>query len=116
MDVEDPIERDERLKRLGFDRKLDKQLKQEKRQGKCVNCFTKRRLSELEKQKMEKMIDEIIISKKSKDKEVVKKYKDEDDDNIVSKILMRNIEAIKKLAEKENISIEKLIKHLRNSE
>ena len=114
MDVEDPIERDERLKRLGFDRKLDKQLKQEKRQGKCVNCFTKRRLSELEKQKMEKMIDEIIISKKSKDKEVVKKYKD--DDNIVSKILMRNIEAIKKLAEKENISIEKLIKHLRNSE
>jgi hypothetical protein len=116
MDVEDPIERDERLKRLGFDRKLDKQLKQEKRQGKCVNCFTKRRLSELEKQKMEKMIDEILISKKSKDKDFVKKTKDSDDDNIVSKILMRNIEAIKKLAEKENISIEKLIKHLRNSE
>ena len=30
LDVEDPIERDERLKRLGFDRKLDKQLKNEK--------------------------------------------------------------------------------------
>jgi len=116
LGVEDPIERDERVKRFGFDPNLDRQLKIEKKHGECKNCFTKRRLSELEKQKMEKMIDEIIISKKSKDKEVVKKYKDEDDDNIVSKILMRNIEAIKKLAEKENISIEKLIKHLRNSE
>jgi hypothetical protein len=116
LKVKDPIERNKRLKRFGFDRELDKDLKNQKRRGKCKNCFTKRRLSELEKQKMEKMIDEIIISKKSKDKEVVKKYKDEDDDNIVSKILMRNIEAIKKLAEKENISIEKLIKHLRNSE
>jgi len=116
MDVEDPIERDERLKRFGFDKKLDKELKQEKRMGQCKNCFTKRRLAELEKQKMEKMIDEIIISKKSKDKEVVKKYKDEDDNNVISKILMRNIEAIKKLAEKENISIEKLIKHLKQGE
>jgi len=116
MDVEDPIERDERLKRFGFDRKLDKQLKQEKKRGICKNCFTKRRLSELEKEKMEKLIDEILISKKSKDKEVVKKHKEEDENEIVSKILMRNIEAIKKLAEKENISIEKLIKHLRNSE
>ena len=29
MDVDDPIERDERLKRLGFDRNLDRELKQE---------------------------------------------------------------------------------------
>lgn len=114
MEVEDPIERDERLKRFGFDRKLDKQLKQEKKMGKCKNCFTKRRLSELEKEKMEKMIDEILLTKKSKDKEMVKKTKDEK--NPVSKILIRNIEAIKKLADKENISIEKLIKHLKQGE
>jgi hypothetical protein len=45
---------------------LDKQLKHTKRKdGKCKNCFTKRRLSELEKEKMEKMIDEILLSKKS---------------------------------------------------
>ena len=73
MGVEDPFERNERVKRLGFDKSLDKQLKQEKKHGKCKNCFTKRRLSELEKEKMEKMIDEIIISKKSNDKDVVKK-------------------------------------------
>ena len=68
LDVDDPIERDERLKRLGFDRKLDQQLKREKKRGKCKNCFTKRRLSELEKEKMVKMIDEILISKKTKEK------------------------------------------------
>ena len=114
MDVEDPIERDERLKRLGFDRSLDKELKDEKKHGKCKNCFTKRRLSELEKEKMETLIDEILLSKKSKDKEVVKKTKEDDKvSKPISKILIRNIEAVKRIADKEGISIDKLVKHLK---
>jgi hypothetical protein len=117
MNVEDPIERDERLKRLGFDRGLDRQLKQEKKRGVCKNCFTKRRLAELEKEKMDKMLDEILLSKKSKDKEVVKKKKeDSKNDTPVYKILMRNIEAAKRLADKEGIDIEELIKHLKQGE
>jgi len=117
MNVEDPIERDERLKRLGFDRNLDRQLKQEKKSGKCKNCFTKRRLAELEKEKMEKMLDEILISKKSKDKDMVKKSKEESKtDTPVYKILMRNIEAVKRLADKEGIDIEKLVKKLKQGE
>lgn len=117
MGVEDPFERNERLERLGFDRKLDKELKYEKKRGECKNCFTKRRLAELEKQKMEKMIDEILLSKKSKDKEVVKKTKESnDDDSVMSKLLIRNIEAIKKLADRENISVDKLVKHLKQGE
>ena len=117
MDVEDPIERDARLKRLGFDRNLDKELKQEKKRGQCKNCFTKRRLSELEKEKMDKMLDEILFPKKTKSKEVVKKTKDDsNEDGPISKILIRNIEAIKRLADKENISIQKLIKHLKQGE
>ena len=117
MEVEDPIERDERLKRFGFDRKLDKELKQEKKMGKCKNCFTKRRLSELEKEKMEKMLDEILLTKKSKDKEMVKKSKvDKNENKPISKILIRNIEAIKKLADKEGIDINKLVKHLKQGE
>ena len=116
MGVEDPFERNERLERLGFDRKLDKELKNEKRRGECKNCFTKRRLSELEKQKMEKMIDEILLSKKSKDKDVVKKTKEINDDGVMSKLLIRNIEAIKKLADRENINIDKLVKHLKQGE
>jgi hypothetical protein len=117
MNVEDPIERDERLKRLGFDRNLDRQLKQEKKRGKCRNCFTKRRLAELEKEKMDKMLDEILISKKSKDKDMVKKSKeDSKTDTPVYKILMRNIEAVKRLADKEGIDIEKLVKKLKQGE
>jgi hypothetical protein len=89
MNVEDPIERDERLKRFGFDRNLDRQLKQEKKRGNCKNCYTKRRLAELEKEKMEQMLDEILISKKSKDKDVVKKSKEETKtDTHVYKILI----------------------------
>ena len=111
MGVEDPFERNERVKRLGFDRNLDKQLKNEKKRGKCKNCFTKRRLSELEKEKMEKMIDEILISKKSKDKDFVKKTKDENEsESVIEKLLIRNLESIKRLADKEDIDIEKLFK------
>ena len=117
MGVEDPFERNERVKRLGFDKILDKQLKQEKKHGKCKNCFTKRRLSELEKKKMEKMIDEIIISKKSNDKDVVKKTKEDgDSESVIEKLLIRNIESIKRLADKEDVDINKLIKHLKIGE
>ena len=113
LGVEDDIERDERVKRLGFDRNLDKQLRNEKKRGKCKNCFTKRRLSEFVKQN----VDEMIFSKKSKEKEFVKKNKLDDSENsVMSRLLIRNIEAIKRLAEKENIKIEKLIKHLKQGE
>lgn len=113
MDVSDSIERNKRLKRFGFDKKLDKQLSVEKKRGRCRNCFTKRRLAELAKQQM----DEVIFSKKNKEKEIVKKNNfEKDEDSVMSKILIRNIEAIKRLANKEDISIEKLIKHLKQGE
>jgi hypothetical protein len=118
LGIEDPFERHERLEALGFDPQLDKQLKKEKKRGECKNCFTKRRLSELENQKMVRMIDEILIGKKSNSNDVVKKTKEEDDEekSPISKILMRNIESIKRIAEKEGISLNKLLKHFRQSE
>ena len=113
LGVEDDIERDERVKRLGFEPFLDKQFRDNKRSGKCKNCFTKRRLSEFVKQN----VDEMIFSKKAKEKEFVKKNKLDDSENsVMSRLLIRNIEAIKRLAEKENIKIEKLIKHLKQGE
>ena len=114
LGVEDDIEREERVKRLGFDRNLDKQLKNEKKRGMCRNCFTKRRLSELEKEKMTDLIDEILVKKKKKSNDVVPK--DDSEDSPVSKILIKNIESIKKIADKEGISINKLIKHLKEGE
>ena len=114
LGVEDDMEREERVKRLGFDRNLDKQLKNEKKRGLCRNCFTKRRLSELEKQKMSDLIDEILVKKKKNSNDMVSK--DGSEDSPVSKILLKNIESIKKIADKEGISINKLIKHLKEGE
>ncbi len=118
LGIEDDCERHERLEVLGFDPELDDQLEDEKEHGECEDCFTKRRLAELEKQKMTKMIDEIIVGKKSNDNDFVKKTKEEEDEDKspISKILMRNIESIKKIAEKEGISLNKLFKHFRQSE
>jgi hypothetical protein len=117
LGIEDPFERNERVGVLGFDPQLDKQLKQEKKRGQCKNCFTKRRLSELENQKMVKMIDEILLDKKHNSKDVLVKSKDDDEEKSpISKILMRNIESIKKIAEREGLSLNKLIKHFKESE
>ena len=63
---------------------------------------------------MVNLIDEILVKKKKKSNDVVSKDKSED--SPVSKILIRNIESIKKIAEKEGISINKLIKHFKEGE
>ena len=119
LGVEDPFERRDRVATFGFDPDLDKQLKFEKKVGKCKNCFVKKRLVELEEAQMRRMIDEILLGKQSKNKDLVKKFKDEQntkDEGPISKILKRNIESIKKIAEKEGISIHKLMKHFKDSE
>lgn len=113
MGISDPMERYHRLKVLGFDKELDNELKQDKKRGKCKNCFTKRKLTELEKNKMVKIIDEIILNKKNKSDDVVNK---DNTDNTISKILKRNIDSIKKIAEKEGISVNKLIQYFKKSE
>jgi len=115
MGIEDVIERDERCRTFGFEKKYDKQLKNEKERGQCKNCFTKRRLAELEKQKMDSLLDEIILKKKNKSGDVVKK-EDKDSYNPVEKILIRNIESIKKIAEKEGLDINSLLKKLKDEQ
>jgi len=117
MGIEDDIERDDRLKKLGFSKKLDKSLAQEKKRGKCKNCFTKRRLSEKEqieeerKNKAVKMVEDILTKKKTDDKEISRK-----ENSGVSKILLKNLKSIKKIAEKEGISVSQLIKVLKTDE
>jgi hypothetical protein len=100
LEIADPFERYERCMSFGFDPELDEEGKQ--------------RIVELRKEKMRHMIDELLLNKKSKDKDI--KTKDSDDNSPINKILMRNLESIKKLAEKEGISLDKLIKHLKDGE
>ena len=114
MGIENPFERNNRLETMGFDPKLDAQLKREKKRGVCKNCFTKRRLSEVEKEKMIKMIDEILLKKKKNSEDIINK--DGDDETPVTKILKRNLQSIKRIAEKEGININQLIKILKVGE
>lgn len=114
MGIENPFERNNRLETMGFDPKLDAQLKREKKRGICKNCFTKRRLSEVEKEKMIKMIDEILLKKKKNSEDIINK--DGDDETPVTKILKRNLQSIKRIADKEGININQLIKILKVGE
>ncbi len=105
MGVEDP---EGRANEMGKTEKLDK--------SKKPGAFVKQRLSEkdsLEEQQknmMKKMVED-IVTKKSKDtSDVVSK------ENSVSKILMKNLQVIKKLADKEGISVNQLIKTLKSNE
>lgn len=67
-------------------------------------------IDEEQKQKMVKMVED-ILTKKSKDKsDVVTK------DSPISKILVKNINSIKKIADKEGISLNQLIKILKSNE
>ena len=72
-------------------------------------------MSELENQKMEELIDEILLKKKNKDEDVVKKD-DVDVSNPVIKILTRNLQAIKKLADKEGVTIQSLLKKVKDEQ
>lgn len=107
MGVENPVERTEQFGKIkGVKPKKD-------RTGKRV---LKQRLSEKEtieerqRREMVKMVED-ILTKKSKDSgDVIGK------DTTISKILVKNLESIKKIADKEGISINKLINILKKGE
>ena len=65
-------------------------------------------LSEIERQKMIKVIDEILLDKRNKDSEITKK------ESNASKIVKKNVESLKKMAEKEGLTINQLIKMLKS--
>jgi predicted DNA-binding ribbon-helix-helix protein len=65
-------------------------------------------ISEREKMEMSKMVDE-MLSKRSKDNSEV-----QNKETTVSKMLKKNIQAIKKIADNEGISINQLIKILKS--
>jgi len=117
LGVEEFLERDERCKVFGFDKKLDLELKQEKKRGRCKNCYTKRRLFELEKDKLDSLIDEIVLSKKSDSEDIVKKEKfKSDNETPIYKIIKKNLQSIKTIADKEDINLNKLIQILKKGE
>jgi hypothetical protein len=105
MGVENP---EERANEMGKTKKLDK--------SKKPGAFVKQRLSEKDtieesqKEMMKKMVEDIVAKKSKSDSDVIGK------ESSISKILMKNLQAIKKLAEKEGISTTQLIKTLKSNE
>jgi hypothetical protein len=121
MDYEDTVDTLEdmgvdnaegRAEEMGKDPKLEKK--------KVKGAFIRQRLvekepiEEIQRQKMVKMVEDILTKKSKKDGDVVKS--DPNSNQTISKFLKRNLKSIKKLAEKEGISLDQLIKTLKYDE
>ena len=107
------------LKKMGVEnavhraKELGKLPKAKKKNGKLRQRLSEKdSIEEQQKQKMVKMVEDILTKKNSKDSDILSK----DSDTSVSKILVKNLQSIKKLADKEGISISKLINILKTSE
>ena len=102
----EPEEAKDRTKQFGKDPtgKRDKKSKYRNKKG-FVGKLT---LSEMEKLEMKKMLEDILSKRSSDDADVVKK------ETPTSKILKKNLDSIKKMAEKEGISINQLVKMLKS--
>lgn len=99
---------EERAQEMGKSSNLDRNKKK--------GAFVRQRLSEkdsIEEQQrkaMMKMVEDILTKKSKDNSDVV------GTENPVSKILMNNLKAIKKLADREGISLNQLMKILKNGE
>jgi|694.fasta_scaffold127562_5 hypothetical protein len=112
LGIDDPEERLNRTKQLG---KLMGQKVHRSKDGKKVlkqRLVEKEKLDEIRKQKMIKMVED-ILTKKGNNHDIMEK---DSDASGLSKIINKNLEAIKNLAKKEGISINKLINILKKNE
>lgn len=96
LGVEDPKGR---AREMGYDPKLDKK--------KLPGSFTRKRLEEIQKEKMIKVLED-MVTKKSKDTDVQNKEIN------ASKLLMKNLKTLKKMADKEGLSNSDILKLLKN--
>lgn len=87
-------------------KRVPKKIKKQKGFIDRMTISEKENLEEEKKEMMRKMVEDIVMKKKSSDKEISKK-------DGLSKILLKNLENIKKLADKEGIDIKDLIKVLK---
>ena len=103
----DPDEAKERTKQKGQDPSGKKDKKSP--YYKDPNFITRATLSEIQKQKAIKVVEDLLVKKKSSDSGDVNKK-----DLETSRMLKRNLTVLKKQAEKEGISVSDLIKMLKS--
>ena len=101
MGVENAVERANQFGKLPKAKKEDGELKQ--------RLSEKDTIEEQQKQMMKKMVEDILTKKSNDSSDVIK-------NTGISKILKKNLQAIKNIADKEGISINTLIKALKSSD
>jgi hypothetical protein len=91
-------------------RQFGKLPKQKRKNGELKQRLSEKdSIEEQQRKKMIKMVEDMLTKKSSNNSDVVK-------DKGISKILLKNIQSIKKIADKEGISINMLIKALKSNE
>lgn len=113
MDYEDTVKT---LKEMGVENAIErakqfgKLPKEEIENGELRQRLSEKdSIEEQQRKKMIKMVEDMLTKKSSNNSDVVK-------DKGISKILLKNIQSIKKIADKEGISINMLIKALKSNE
>ena len=104
MGVDNPIQRAKQFGKLPKQKRKNGKLKQ--------RLSEKEQIEEERKNKMKKMVEDILAKKYSDKGEVVEKDKNKG----MSQFLIKNLKSIKNLADKEGISLSDLIKQLKNDE
>lgn len=100
MGVENSVERAKEFGKLPKAKKEDGELRQ--------RLSEKDTIEEQQKKMMKKMVEDILTKKSKDDSDVIK-------NTSISKILKKNLQAIKNIADKEGISVNALIKALKSS-
>lgn len=100
----DPVEAIERTKQFGKDPSGKKTKNAPKRLRKQKGFIDRMTLAEMEKQNAIKMIEDMISNKKGYDGEIVEKGEP------IKKLLQKNIQSLKSMAEKNGISVAELLK------
>jgi hypothetical protein len=107
MGVE-PEEAVQRTKQFGKDPSGKRQKNAPKHIRNKKNFIDRMTLSEIERNKMIKMVEDILMKKRAQDTEMTEK------ESKISKILKKNILSLKKMAEKDGLTISQLIKMLKS--
>jgi hypothetical protein len=105
MGVDNPVERAEEF---GKDPKLDK--KKKKGSDMRIRITEKEKIEKIQKNKMIKVVEDLLMRKKSSDSDINKK----DSGSEVSSTIKKNMKSLLRQAEREGISKKDLIKLLNN--
>jgi len=103
-----PDEAKERTKQQGKDPSGKRTKKAPKRIRQKPGFIDRMTLSEIEKNKMIKMVEDLLMKGKGNDHEITEKEKP------ITKIVKKNIESLKKIADREGITLNQLIKMLKS--